>query len=991
MEQDDPYWRVKEIFADALDLPADQREAFVESACAGNAELREKVSLLLAVHAKSDAATSDGATTTHAPHTVDLAGTVIGPYTLIERLGEGGMGVVYKAQQDAPIRRLVALKLIKLGMDTGQVLARFEAERQTLASLNHPNIARVFDAGATETGRPYFVMELVEGQPITRFCDERRLDIRQRLALFQQACHAIAHAHQKAVIHRDIKPGNILVAMQDDAPTVKVIDFGVARALDRDGVAQTLFTEQGQLVGTPEYMSPEQADPGSDAVDTRTDIYSLGVVLYELLAGVLPFESKSLRAAALDRIRSIIRESDPPTPSRRLSSMDNDSAADVAERRRTDLSQLARALRSELEWIPLKAMRKEPGRRYASASELAGDVANYLDGEALIAAPESRAYRARKFVRRHKALVIGTSAVTLALIAGIAGTTIGLLGEARQRRVAQEQRDEADLQRDVAKQQSAVANAVSAFQADMLASADPNGVLGEKVTVVQAVLAAAVELDAGKLAESPLVEAGVRQVIGDTLASLGKNDEAIRNLRRAVDLRRASLGKDDLLLAFSLGSLGNTLSAAGRYADAEPALVESLAIRERVLRAPHRDIAKAKNNLGLFASMKGDYPRAEALLAEAIAMYRLTVDKNDIELASAMNNRASVLALQAHFADAAAQSREALAILRTLLPAGQINYANTCFNLASSLQETGELDEAESLGREALAIYRNLLPSNHPAISKGLSGVATTLYYRRQFADAEAMAKDALAAARLALPPKHPDFNSLLSIVTGTLTAQGRFADAEPYCRESLEIARASLPPNHPELAVAASNLAVVLRNQNKLDECEPLMREALAIHRATLPAGHPSIGNDLNNLARVLRAKNQFADAVPLLREAFDLFVKASGPESADVANVRLGLAMNLMMLRKFEEAELEFLESARVLEKVPGRFNAGYRQCAEGLVDLYKHWDERSPGQGYAAKAALWEDRRRAGGPATVPTTEPSTHPSTAPASQATATHQE
>jgi serine/threonine protein kinase len=331
---------------------------------------------------------------------MERPGTRIGCYKLLRLLGEGGMGMVYLAEQEQLIRRRVALKIIKPGMDSKKVLARFEAERQALALLDHPNIAQVHDAGTADSGRPYFVMEYVKGTSITEFCDRHTLSIEQRLRLFQQVCGAIQHAHQKGIIHRDIKPSNILVVCENDSTIPKIIDFGVAKALIQPLTERTLITEESQLLGTPEYMSPEQIESANEDIDTRSDIYSLGVLLYELLTGVLPFDSDTLRTGGIEHIRQIIRETDPKTPSTRLTKL-GDEAKKVAESRRTEVATLAKCLHRELEWIPLKAMRKERAERYRSASELSDDIENYLKGSPLIAGPPTAGYRLRKFLRRH--------------------------------------------------------------------------------------------------------------------------------------------------------------------------------------------------------------------------------------------------------------------------------------------------------------------------------------------------------------------------------------------------------------------------------------------------------------------------------------------------------------------------------------------------------------------------------------------------------------
>ena len=415
--------RVEEIYYAATQkLAKAERLAYLDAACGGDSALRGRVEELLEANDAAgdllEAPAFEVDVTLDTSPVVEGPGSVIGPYKLLEKIGEGGMAVVYMAEQERPLRRRVALKIIKLGMDTRSVIARFEIEREALALMDHPNIAKVFDAGATETGRPYFVMELVRGVSITEYCDMNKLDTQERLALFIPVCHAVQHAHQKGIIHRDIKPSNIMVTLHDGIPVPKVIDFGIAKATNQRLTERTIFTRYAELIGTPEYMSPEQAEMSGLDIDTRTDIYSLGVVLYELLTGALPFDEGTLRSAALGEIQRIIREVEPPRPSTRLSAL-GERAKKIAESRRTDTAALTRRLRSELEWIPLKALRKDRTRRYRSVSELADDVQNYLKGRPLIAGPESTAYRLRKFLWRHRVPVGLTSAIVLALMVGL--------------------------------------------------------------------------------------------------------------------------------------------------------------------------------------------------------------------------------------------------------------------------------------------------------------------------------------------------------------------------------------------------------------------------------------------------------------------------------------------------------------------------------------------------------------------------------------------
>jgi serine/threonine protein kinase/WD40 repeat protein/gas vesicle protein len=436
------------IFASAVERPSpEERAAFLDTACGSDAELRGRIEALLRAHDEAGGFLRDRPTAREPVATIDQPagegpGSVIGPYKLLEQIGEGGFGVVYMAEQTQPVRRKVALKVLKPGMDTRQVVARFEAERQALAIMDHPHIAKVFDGGVTRSGRPYFVMELVKGIPLTDFCDQHQLTPRQRLELFVPVCQAVQHAHQKGIIHRDLKPSNVLVSRHDTTPVVKVIDFGVAKALGQELTDKTLFTGIAQMVGTPHYMSPEQAGMSDLDVDTRSDVYSLGVLLYELLTGTTPFTKERFKQAAYDEIRRIIREEEPPKPSTRLSES-KDALASISAQRHTEPAKLTSLVRGELDWIVMKALEKDRNRRYESANGFAADVQRYLADEPVLACPPSVGYRLRKLVRRNKGPVLAVTLVVLALVGGIVGTTVGMLraaNEASQKNQALEDR-----------------------------------------------------------------------------------------------------------------------------------------------------------------------------------------------------------------------------------------------------------------------------------------------------------------------------------------------------------------------------------------------------------------------------------------------------------------------------------------------------------------------------------------------------------------------
>ena len=462
----------REIFIEALQRPAPaDRLAYLELACGSDAGLRGRVEDLLAAFEKAgsflqepDAASV--ATADHRPGAepippeLESPGATIGPYKLRELIGEGGMGVVYVAEQSHPVRRKVALKVIKPGMDTKQVVARFEAERQALAMMDHPNIAKVHDGGTTESGRPYFVMELVPGVPITEYCDGERLSVRQRLELFVLVCRAVQHAHQKGIIHRDLKPSNILVTLHDGVPVPKVIDFGVAKAMGQSLTEKTVYTALSQLVGTPLYMSPEQAEMNQLGVDTRSDVYSLGVLLYELLTGTTPFDKEALGGSGLEEMRRMIREDEPPRPSARVSSLQPEALSTTSQRRSTDPRRISAALHGELDWIVMKSLEKDRSRRYESASAFATDVQRYLDDEPVLAGPPSTMYKFHKFARKHRAALATAVAIAASLILGttasawqaVRATTAEAQANANATQ-AQEKAQEATTQRDEAQKQ----------------------------------------------------------------------------------------------------------------------------------------------------------------------------------------------------------------------------------------------------------------------------------------------------------------------------------------------------------------------------------------------------------------------------------------------------------------------------------------------------------------------------------------------------------
>jgi eukaryotic-like serine/threonine-protein kinase len=608
----------------------------------------------------------------------------IGPYKIRKILGRGGMGIVYLAEQEQPIRRKVALKVIKLGMDTKEVIARFETERQALAIMNHPHIARVLDAGATERGLPFFVMEYVPGSPICDYCDRQHLNTRERLDLFVMVCLAIQHAHQKGIIHRDVKPSNVLVYIEDGKPAPKVIDFGVAKAMNQPLTEKTLFTKQGVLVGTPAYMSPEQIDMTGVDIDTTTDIYSLGVLLYELLVGALPFGA--FKANAIWEFQRLILEKDPPTLTKRLHSL-GDAASEIAKRRHTSVEVLRKQLSGDLDWIIMKAMEKDRTRRYASASEFATDIRRFLAEEPVLARSPSVPYKLSKFIRRHR---IGLSAglvLALALIAGMTGTTIGLVRARRAERIAQNK--------------AAQAKAINDFLQETLGSANPVEGSNRDITVLEA-LEASVSNIHRSFEGQPEIEAELKTNIGITFLRLGHYDKAEQLLKESLQMFQQQFGPEDPILTAPLNGLAVLKQECGAYKEAEGYYRRAMKLAIRNQGEENPDVISILSNLGLVLQDQGALAEAEPLLRRCLQIDRkLFAGKNELNIAIDLNNLGRLLLQKREFEESNSLFEQAAAIFRK----ARHPWLAACMgNQGEILIAKGEYQKAEKVLSEALEL-----------------------------------------------------------------------------------------------------------------------------------------------------------------------------------------------------------------------------------------------------------------------------------------------
>jgi serine/threonine protein kinase len=857
----------------------------------------------------------------------------IGPYHLIRKLGEGGMGQVWLAEQTAPIKRQVALKLIRVGRFDDSVLQRFYAERQSLALMDHPAIAKVFDAGATSDGQPYFVMEYVPGQPLTNYCDRKRLKIRERLELFIKVCEGVQHAHQKAIMHRDLKPANILVVDVDGKPVPRIIDFGLAKAASPqlDGETLALMTQAGGWVGTPGYMSPEQADPGVMDVDTRTDVYSLGAVLYELLTGFLPFETRKQR---FDEFIRRLREEDPLRPSSKVSS-DNKTSKSTAEARGAEPRQLASLLHGDLDWITMKALEKDRARRYGSPMELAADIGRYLGNEPVTARPASVGYRARKYALRYKALVAGAAAVFLVLVAGVITST----WQAVKARRAEAQ----------AKQQSAIAQAVNDFlQNDLLAQASAAMQAGPKAKPdpdlkVRTALDRAAERIEGKFAKQPEVEAAIRDTIGQTYTDLGLYPEAGKQLERALDLRRRVLGPEHPDTLVTTSNVAALYDLEGKYAQAEALHSQILEMRRRVLGPEHPDTLKSMMNLALAYFDEGKYPQAEALQSQTLAIKRRVLGPEHPDTVKSLYNLAIVYWWEGKQAQADALLTQTLEFQRRVLGPEHPATLNSMGNLAAVYEEEGKYAEAEALDTQNLEIKRRVLGPEHRNTLNTMNNLAIVYWYEGKYAQAEAMLSQTWEVERRVLGPEHPATLNSMGNLASDYVDEGKYAQAEALLSQTLAIQRRVLGPEHPYTLNTLNSIVADYQKQGKYALAETYAAQVLAARRHASGPEHPSTILSEDDLALAYVSEGKFTQSEPLAREALELNQKKQ-PDDWQRFRAESVLGASLAGQKKFAEAEPLLLEGYQGMLARKNLISASDRwhleRARQWLVQLYKAW---------------------------------------------------
>jgi serine/threonine protein kinase/tetratricopeptide (TPR) repeat protein len=961
----------EELFHAALARSPAERAGFLDQACSGNATLRAAVEALVAAHeapgsilnlnpsganpsegelaatldsnvaaGKDHAATaehvplSSGARDVPPPQTVttdyrrDAAAGVIvgGRYTLQEKIGEGGMGEVWVAKQTEPVKRKVALKLIKTGIDCRTVLQRFEQERQALALMDHPNIARVLDGGMVGVdtsrgdllpgreatgpqGQPFFVMELVNGLPLNKFCDEMKLTLQARLELFVPICQAVQHAHQKGIVHRDLKPANILVTMIDGKPVPKVIDFGVAKATSGKLTEETMSTGFGAVVGTLEYMAPEQAGFSGEDIDTRADIYSLGVILYELLTGLRPIDAKRLRRAALTEMIRIIQEEEPSKPSTRLST--DESLPSLAAVRQTEPKKLMALLRGELDWVVMKCLEKQRDRRYETANALARDVQRFLADEVVEAQPPSAGYRLKKFVRRNRGQVVAASLVLIALLAGFSGTTIGLFEAWKQEQLAiaaankeRNARLEAERQQVRAEKgeklagerllqveaEKKIAVAVREFlQKKLLAQADvsvqafsqlkdggpPSGVKTKINPTIRELLdRAAAELSDARVEANfpnqPLLQAEILLTLGDTYRGIGEAQRAIGFLQRAVAIHKQQNGPQHRDTLHCMFALAWTHKEAGNLDTALSLMEETLMLRKATLGPDHPDTLLSRNDLAATYFDAGQPDLALPLAEEALPLTRATLGSEHPYTIASMRTLAEAY-LAADKPDLAVPlAEEALQLTRATLGSEHRSTLMSLQTVIAAYEKAGRRDLVLPLCQEKLNLAKARFGPQHHNTLAAMNNLAKAYYDAGEVDLALPLFEETLRLTKATLGPDHPDTLLSMNSLGAAYLNVGRRDLALPLLDEALNVRKAKFGPEHPYTLESMNNLAAMYWQERRLNQSIPLFEEIVKIQEKKFGRNHPATQFAVANLGVNYKDGGRLQDGIPLLEEAY-------------------------------------------------------------------------------------------------------------------------
>jgi serine/threonine protein kinase len=937
--------RAESVFATVLSLAsAAERAAYLDSACAGDPKLRAQVEALLHERAVgrllvNQAGSTDQGSPNFAVGAWERPGVVIaGRYKLLEAIGEGGMGSVWAAEQIEPVRRKVAVKLIRPGMDSNQVLARFEAERQALALMDHPNIAKVLDGGLTEAGRPFFVMELVKGTAINEYCDAAKLSVSERLELFIPVCQAVQHAHHKGIIHRDLKPTNILIAPGDGRPVPKVIDFGLAKAMHQPLTERTLHTGCGTILGTPLYMSPEQAELNNLDVDTRTDVYSLGVLLYELLTGTTPLERKRFKEAAWDEIRRLIREEEPPRPSTRLSS--KEMLASLAVCRRTEPARLARLLRGELDWIVMKALEKDRNRRYETADGLAMDVRRFLAGEAVLAAPPSTGYRLRKFARKHRGALTTAAAFGALLVTGAAVSIYQAVRATRAEKVAIQAREaeatRAESEKNAKQAALAAADAEKAARAQaqkrltqlekanaiitsIFADLDIREVKagGEPLEAILAkkLVEAADQLQ-GEAVGEPLVVAALQERLGKSLVHLGYHREAIPLFVKALETRKAAAKRPDRDALLTMNDLATAYLEAAQLDIALPLLRETVGLMKTTLGTNDPDTLSSMNNLATAYEDEGKFDLALPLHEETLSRRKAALGAEHPETLLSMNNLAAAYHTAGELGRALALHEDAFRLRKAKLGADHPDTLQSMHNLALTYQSIGNLEKSLPLLEETRKLMKIRLGADHPDTLTTMNNLAVGYRDAKKLDQAIAVLEETYRLMREKLGAKHPHTLTTMNNLGTLYQSADKLTLAVSVLEETLKLRKDLHGTDHPNTLISCNNLALAYRDAGRPEKAIPLLEEATAGFEKR-GFRYEDAERSLVNLVRLYERLKQFERAEAWRRKWLTVIKQRSGAESANYARELAGLGQNLLEQQRWTEAEQILRECLAIRQK--------------------------------------------------------------------------
>lgn len=999
--------KIQDLFTSALEQPPSAREAFLRKACGNDEELYREVNSLLQadsdVHSILDGSAAD---VIELRGTFSLEGKRIGPYRIVQQIGTGGMGAVYLAERaDGHFEQQVALKLIKRGMDSEEILKRFQSERQILAQLQHPNVARLLDGGLTAEGLPYFTMEYVKGEPIDAYCDRLSLTIDERLHLCITVCAAVQYAHGRLIVHRDLKPSNIMVTEEG---RVKLLDFGISKVLgSADEGGTTGLTHAGMKIMTPEYASPEQVR--GEPVTTASDVYSLGIVLYELLTGRRPYRFPTSSPVDIEKVISTTQPEKPSTVVQHPPDAGTENATSevISKARSTLPEKLRRRLAGDLDNICMKALRKEPEHRYNSVEQLRQDLAAHLNGLPVSARPATVGYRMQKFVQRHRFGVVA-SMIVLVLVGGLTlFYTIRLA----------EERDRAQLEAQKAAQ-------VVDFLTGIFKVSDPDESKGETITARELLDSGAVRIQR-ELADQPEVQAKMFSVVGRVYHDLGLYNKAEPMFRKALEIRRLLFGEENRYVATSLNDLGSVLSERGEYENAEPLLRESLSLQRKLSGSDNPEISSVLDNLSWLLSQKGNYQEAESLLREELSVLRAHKGNESPEVATTMNNLAvllndkgkseeaeqlyrqalaiqrknygdvhpevsttmynlaDILRQQARYSEAESLYQACLAIDRKVFGEQHHNVAFTLTSLGRLQRAEGHLDQAEESFRSALAIRVKSLGKNHPEVAYNLSDLGTIYLSQGKYDSAMALHRRALQILLMSLGPNNKDVPIQLDHIGRVMLAEGRLDSAEAYFRRSLRMERKMFGDRHRFVAATLLSLGDALRERKKYVRADSAFKEALAIYTDQFGPDHPAVASCYQYMASlslaientdqaeefcrqglildrkalppsspqtvsamvlmgdILLKKNEATKAEPLLRDAFRSIYANSPDDIIRGLKVRASLGNCLVALHRYEEAEPLLVERYNIVKANPGS-KRQLQEAVDDLITLYRAWNK-------------------------------------------------